>query len=272
MQEFPATRGVIYILSNPSIPSVLKIGQTTRNAVARARELSRPTGVPTDFEVVYEVIVSDISKAEARIHFLLDDTRVNRKREFFRVDPARAIQLLKNVALEFPVNEEKEADGAEILPDLDRRMRRWLRPDLVSVRFVQFSDLCIIKYVVQPDLRSPEAIETIFDLRGIGDYDAPDGELFSPTRKTFDQNKHEFLILDPYSMIMTGLKILSPEAEDYVAFLWEKCNVEPPLESQWAIHDVVYDLWGTATDDEDELRILQQVRERTQRPELNRLF
>lgn len=52
----------------------------------------------------------------------------------------RASSALK-IAKKYPMNQEADAIEAEILPLLERRMRRWLRRELVSVKFVQFSDL-----------------------------------------------------------------------------------------------------------------------------------
>jgi T5orf172 domain len=46
-----STPGCIYVLSNVAMPSLVKIGMTTREAFARALELSTSTGVPYPFEV-----------------------------------------------------------------------------------------------------------------------------------------------------------------------------------------------------------------------------
>lgn len=79
-----AQRGLIYVLLNPHMPGVLKIGQTRRSSDERARELSRPTGVPASFEVIHDVVVSDALAAENEIHSALSHARVNAAREFFK--------------------------------------------------------------------------------------------------------------------------------------------------------------------------------------------
>ncbi|GAB3933455.1 hypothetical protein GCM10027614_04380 [Micromonospora vulcania] len=71
-------RGVIYILANQYMPGLLKIGQTTRDPETRVREISRATGVPADFEIIYDEIVSDVDAAEAMIHTQLAASRVNK--------------------------------------------------------------------------------------------------------------------------------------------------------------------------------------------------
>ncbi|MBA3017886.1 MAG: hypothetical protein FP811_07035, partial [Desulfobacteraceae bacterium] len=48
--------GWIYILTNPSLQeNLIKIGKTSRTPEERAKELSAPTGVPAEFEIVYKI-------------------------------------------------------------------------------------------------------------------------------------------------------------------------------------------------------------------------
>ena len=43
----------VYILSNPTIPNILKIGFTGKHPEIRAKEISRSTGVPLPYKVVW---------------------------------------------------------------------------------------------------------------------------------------------------------------------------------------------------------------------------
>lgn len=43
--------GWVYVLSNPCMPGIYKIGMTTTSPEVRARELSSATGVPAPFKV-----------------------------------------------------------------------------------------------------------------------------------------------------------------------------------------------------------------------------
>lgn len=91
------TEGVIYILINPSMPSLVKIGKTTRVPEERAIELSGTSGVPTKFFVAYEVSVSDCDAAEKDIHNRLSNFRVNDGREFFNMPLKTAIQSVMEI-------------------------------------------------------------------------------------------------------------------------------------------------------------------------------
>jgi hypothetical protein len=51
--------GHIYVLINPSIPGLVKIGKTTRDPESRAKELSQATGVATPFYVAFSIEVAD---------------------------------------------------------------------------------------------------------------------------------------------------------------------------------------------------------------------
>ena len=55
----------IYLLSNASMPGILKVGRTTQDPRKRAEELSGSTGVPTPFSVAYALEVADATSFES---------------------------------------------------------------------------------------------------------------------------------------------------------------------------------------------------------------
>ena len=78
-------RGYIYVMRSASDESnIYKIGLTRRPAEVRASEVSRGTGVPTNYLVVQDWEVADCILAEQIIHDDLKEYRINEKREFFR--------------------------------------------------------------------------------------------------------------------------------------------------------------------------------------------
>ena len=88
------TKGYIYILINPSMQGVVKIGRTTRTTKDRISELSSHSGVPTPFELVYERQFNDCQVAEKEIHTRLTQYRLSRDREFFKMPTSDAVVAL----------------------------------------------------------------------------------------------------------------------------------------------------------------------------------
>jgi len=88
-------KGWVYVLSNESLDGLVKIGFSTKDPQSRAKELSGDTGVPTPFIVEYEMLVEDPHSCEQRAHALLDDKRVNQRREFFHCSVNDAIESAK---------------------------------------------------------------------------------------------------------------------------------------------------------------------------------
>ena len=58
--------GCVYILKNPAMPDLIKIGHTTRTVSERAAEFYT-TGVPEKFEVVCSVDCEDYQKVESQM-------------------------------------------------------------------------------------------------------------------------------------------------------------------------------------------------------------
>ena len=86
---------IVYILSNPSFPGLLKIGYTRKEIGIRIKDLSRATGVPTAFKIEYIFKCYNGLQLEADIHKNLRDFRVNSQREFFDITLTQAIEAVK---------------------------------------------------------------------------------------------------------------------------------------------------------------------------------
>lgn len=103
--KYPKEFGFIYVLSNVEMHDVYKIGMTTRSPHARAMELSKVTGVPVPFDVVYYVEVSDPVKQEKRVHDALSYCRVDSGREFFKAHLWTIIQAIQDPDTHFTDDE-----------------------------------------------------------------------------------------------------------------------------------------------------------------------
>jgi hypothetical protein len=93
-------KGYIYILVNPSMQGLVKIGKSMRNPEERARELSSGTNVPFSFEVGYEKLVSNCDLAERLIHQKLSLHRAANNREFFAISLREAINAVNKILLD----------------------------------------------------------------------------------------------------------------------------------------------------------------------------
>ncbi len=91
-------KGYIYVLINPSMKGIIKIGKTIRSSEKRAGELSNHTGVALNFYVAFEEFVSDCDVAEKIIHLVLQNYRVNPSREFFKIPLKKAIETISKAA------------------------------------------------------------------------------------------------------------------------------------------------------------------------------
>lgn len=93
-------RGVVYILRCTLMADeVYKVGWTSGTAKERAAELSGATGVPTAFIVVEAWKHVDPRGLEKNIHALLDQYRLNDRREFFKL-PYSALRRIINSEIE----------------------------------------------------------------------------------------------------------------------------------------------------------------------------
>lgn len=93
--------GFLYVLANSAMPNMVKVGKTTRSSSERAEELSKVTGLPTPFIVVYEQLFEDCGEAELFVHMYLENRgyRVAENREFFNAPVSivvKAIALAPN--------------------------------------------------------------------------------------------------------------------------------------------------------------------------------
>lgn len=85
--------GYIYILSNPSIPGLLKIGHTMDIPEQRLRQLNT-TGVPLPFVLEACFLVANPEALEQAVHAALAQYRPVQKREFFQLPLRQVLELI----------------------------------------------------------------------------------------------------------------------------------------------------------------------------------
>jgi hypothetical protein len=91
----PDRRDFVYVMTNPSMPGMAKVGMTKVSPQARASQISQNTGIPTPFEVFAEFRTSQADRVEAAAHEAMKAARVSASREFFAVTPEAACSAIK---------------------------------------------------------------------------------------------------------------------------------------------------------------------------------
>lgn len=89
--------GYIYVLSNPCMPELVKIGYTSRNVNEIINELNSSTGVPENFVIEATFSSECPDKDEQIIHVQLTSKRINKNREFFQSSPTEAVNLVEEI-------------------------------------------------------------------------------------------------------------------------------------------------------------------------------
>ena len=94
--------GWVYILTNPAIKGLIKIGYSTRDPVIRAHEM-KTTGVPHEFILQYDVLLYNPRKFEKEIHRKLES--FNEKKEWFGCTKEFAISTIQKITKEHSIEE-----------------------------------------------------------------------------------------------------------------------------------------------------------------------
>lgn len=137
--------GYLYVLSNDSMPGVVKIGRTVRLPDIRAKEL-RTTGVPTSFKLEHFVQVRDCISAESMVHSVLQEQgfRTSPDREFFDISVTVAVNTINSVAgrdlsPDFSQMEAIARLAATIKTPLDRKRLERDEADYIAERLSNIS-------------------------------------------------------------------------------------------------------------------------------------
>ena len=88
---------IVYVLTNPAMPGFVKIGYTTQDDVQVRMKQLHTTGVPEPFECAMAVQVREgyAKTLEKALHTAFAPDQGNASREFFKMDPARVLAILR---------------------------------------------------------------------------------------------------------------------------------------------------------------------------------
>jgi hypothetical protein len=86
---------IVYVLTNPSMPGLVKIGYTADEDANRRIGQLYNTSVPVPFKLEFACRVPNAHEVERALHVAFGPLRINPNREFFQIDPEQAIAILK---------------------------------------------------------------------------------------------------------------------------------------------------------------------------------
>lgn len=113
-----ADLSVVYVLTNPAMPGLVKIGMTeNEDAETRIAQLYG-TGVPFPFKLEFAARVANADEVERALHTAFAPNRVNSKREFFSIEPGQAIAILKLLHVQDATAELSTSAGAPIAQEV----------------------------------------------------------------------------------------------------------------------------------------------------------
>jgi hypothetical protein len=91
----------VYVLSNPTMPGLLKIGYTSTTPQERAQQISNATGVAAPFVVEYAFRCHEGEFLEREVHGYLDSYRVANNREFFKLELHEAVEAITELGKKY---------------------------------------------------------------------------------------------------------------------------------------------------------------------------
>lgn len=195
------SHGYVYILTNPSFPNMIKIGRTYRDCRARARELSS-TGVPTPFQLAFEIFSAEHETLETQLHNELHDFRVSSNREFFYYPLAKAIKLALSLS-DTRDNQDHTFAANDILLSLKTKYPHFIRPEIIAIRIIQSEERVWLETTVENEIAGYLVNQIIMrsDLAFISN--GENNCFFNPS-DTVTRNADKFVNeFDAYSIINT---------------------------------------------------------------------
>ena len=120
---------IVYVLTNPAMPGLVKVGRTTLEEVDGRMKQLFSTGVPVPFDCAFACRVPNSAEVEKALHHAFGNVRVNTNREFFRIEADRVIFILKLLHVEDATQEvesviEADATKADLLAAESMKKRR----------------------------------------------------------------------------------------------------------------------------------------------------
>lgn len=124
---------IVYVLTNPAMTGLVKIGKTTQQEVEDRMKQLYSTGVPVPFDCAFACRVKNAAEVEKALHLAFGMTRINPNREFFKLEPERVIAVLQLLKVDDITEQFEKAIELDI-PSADKQsaqaLKRSMRPPM----------------------------------------------------------------------------------------------------------------------------------------------
>ena len=107
---------IVYVLTNPAMPGLVKIGYSAQEEASSRIAQLYTTGVPVPFTIEFACRVENAKDVEKALHIAFSPSRINPKREFFRIEAEQAIAILRLLH-----TEETTQDVAQVTDEVDQQ-------------------------------------------------------------------------------------------------------------------------------------------------------
>lgn len=99
----------VYVLTNPTMPGLCKIGFTKNKPSERVKQINSGTGVAMDFVVEWAFPCFNAHDVEQQVHKYLEDNgfRVNKNKEFFNVSVNEAKAVVERIGEPYKMNNDE---------------------------------------------------------------------------------------------------------------------------------------------------------------------
>ena len=100
----------VYVLTNPTMPGLCKIGFTKNKPSERVKQINAATGVALDFVVEWAYPCFNAHDVEKQVHRYLEDNgfRVNKSKEFFNVSVNEAKAVVERIGEPYKMESNEE--------------------------------------------------------------------------------------------------------------------------------------------------------------------
>ena len=99
----------VYVLTNPTMPGLCKIGFTKNKPSERVKQINAGTGVAMDFVVEWAFPCFNAHDVEQQVHKYLEDNgfRVSKNKEFFNVSVNEAKAVVERIGEPYKMNDDE---------------------------------------------------------------------------------------------------------------------------------------------------------------------